>query len=197
MSFLEVARIATLGVRAAVAIAFLLSAVVALTHTLVRRGTLAPFGGWARLVRRAGDPLLRPIERRLARSGGNPQDAPLWLAGITLVLGLVLIWFTGWLFGQLYLITLAADGGPRLALQVAVHYLFSLLELAILIRVVISWLAISPYARWLRPVHWLTDWLIEPIRRILPAFGPFDLSPLAAYLLLYLAERLVMGAFFP
>jgi YggT family protein len=196
VTFVDVARAATLGVRYLVAGAFLLSVIVAATHALVRRGTLAAFGGWARFVRGWSDPLLRPIERRLVRAGGNPQEAPLWLAGLTLVLGLVLIWFTGWLFTQLYYIGYASQAGPRVAAQIAVHYLFSLLELAILVRVVVSWFGVSPHARWLRPFAWLTDWLIEPIRRVLPPFGMLDMSPLAAYLVLYLVERLVMGAFF-
>jgi uncharacterized protein YggT (Ycf19 family) len=33
-------------------------------------------------------------------------------------------------------------------------------------------------------MYWLTDWIVEPIRRILPTMGQFDLSPLAAWLLL-------------
>ena len=40
-----------------------------------------PFGAWPSLIRRASDPVLRPLERRVVRMGGNPQDAPLWLIG--------------------------------------------------------------------------------------------------------------------
>jgi uncharacterized protein YggT (Ycf19 family) len=50
----------------------------------------------------------------------------------------------------------------------------------------------ASYARWMRPVTWLTDWLIVPIRRRLPPFGPIDLSPVLAYLLLWLV-RGVLG----
>jgi uncharacterized protein YggT (Ycf19 family) len=39
----------------------------------------------------------------------------------------------------------------------------------------------------------LTSWLIDPIRRILPPFGPFDLSPMVAWLVLYVVRGFVLG----
>ncbi len=49
---------------------------------LVRTRRINPFGAWPKLVRRASDPILRALERRVVRMGGNPQDASLWLIGI-------------------------------------------------------------------------------------------------------------------
>jgi YggT family protein len=37
----------------------------------------------------------------------------------------------------------------------------------------------------MRPFYALTDWLIEPIRRIVPPVGMFDLSPLVALIVLW------------
>ena len=65
-----------------------LSGVVAVTNWAVSRGYLQPFGAWPRFVRRASDPLLRPIERKLLGAGGNPQSAPWWLFCIVLFGGL-------------------------------------------------------------------------------------------------------------
>jgi YggT family protein len=45
----------------------------------------------------------------------------------------------------------------------------------------------------MRPVMALTNWLIEPIRRLLPPFGMFDLSPLVAYLVLLVARGMLLG----
>jgi len=178
------------GVRFLVAGAFVLSAIVALTHWAVRRGTLTAFGGWARFTRRWSDPILRPLERRLVRSGANPQDASLWLVGVTVVGGLLLIGLVNWLIEFIYTVFQSASGGS--VVVIILHYTFSLLRLAIMIRVFASWLAISPYSRFMRLIHGLTDWLVEPIRRILPPIGMFDFSPLVAYFVLYLAEELVM-----
>jgi YggT family protein len=196
LTLVDVARGVTQGVRGLVAGAFLLSVIVAATHWAVRRGTLNAFGALARFVRGWSDPLLRPLERRIVRAGGNPQDAPLWLAGLTLVGGLVLIYVVGWILNLIFQLAYASQFGPRGAAQLVVHYVFNILQLAILVRVIVSWFGVSPYARWLRPVRWLTDWLLEPLQKVIPPLGMLDVSPLVAYFGLYLVEKLVMGAFF-
>ena len=68
--------------RVIVVVALVYASVVALTHWAVRRRKIGPFGPWPRLVRRLSDPVLLPLERRVIRFGGSPQDAPLWLLGI-------------------------------------------------------------------------------------------------------------------
>lgn len=178
------------GVRLLVAGAFVLSVVVALTHWAVRAGRLSAFGGWARFVRGWSDPVLRPLERRLVRGGANPQDAPLWLVGAAVVGGLLAIGLVNWLIDFVYTLVASASGGSLVVL--ALHDLFAVLRAAIIIRVIASWLGLSPYSRGMRIINGLTDWLVDPIRRILPPIGMFDFSPLVAYFLLYLAENLVM-----
>ena len=68
-----------------------------------------------------------------------------------------------------------------------------LTRLALLVRVISSWFGISPYRPWMRPVMALTDWLIEPIRRILPPLGMIDFSPLVAWLALSLLRNFVLS----
>ncbi len=182
------------GVRFLVAGAFVLSLIIALTHWAVRKGSLNAFGGWARFTRKWSDPILRPLERRVVRSGGNPQDAPLWLVGVTLVGGLVLIGLMNWLLEFIYNLFASARGGSLVV--ILLHYTFELLRIAIMIRVLSSWVSISPYSKFMRLIHGLTDWLVDPIRRILPPFGMLDFSPLVAYFVLYLAEELVMRGLF-
>jgi YggT family protein len=182
------------GARLLAAGAFLLAAIVALTHWAVRRNSITPFGPWARFVRRWSDPVLLPLERRLLRSGANPQDAPLWLLGITIVLGLIVVALIGWLVD--FIATFYASVQNGFLLAMLVHSVFELLMLAILIRVIASWINASPYSPVMRIVNGMTDWLIDPIRRVVPTLGMFDISPLVAYFVLYLAEQLVMRAFF-
>src|SRR5881628_27385 len=57
---------------------FVLSALVALASWLVRTKRLSPFGPVGRALRGATEPVLRPVERRLVRLGGNPVHAG-WL----------------------------------------------------------------------------------------------------------------------
>ena len=173
---------------------FAYAVVVAATHWAVRSRRLNPFGGWARFVRRISEPVLRPLERRILRAGGSPSDAPLWLLGIALVGGLVLISLMRWAIGFTYELGALAQAGPRDWLIAAVSWVFRILMIALLVRVIGSWFSVSPYAKWMRPFIMLTEWLLEPLRRLLPPFGPLDLSPMVAYLLLWIAQQAVVRA---
>lgn len=173
---------------------FAYAVVVAATHWAVRSRRLNPFGGWARFVRRISEPVLRPLERRILRAGGSPPDAPLWLLGIALVGGLVLISLMRWAIGFTYELGALAQAGPRDWLIAAVSWVFRILMIALLVRVIGSWFSVSPYAKWMRPFIMLTEWLLEPLRRLLPPFGPLDLSPMVAYLLLWIAQQALVRA---
>ena len=182
-------------VRYVVVAALAYAAVVALTHWAVRRRTIGPFGAWPRFVRRISDPVLLPLERRVVRMGGSPQDAPLWLLGGVIVAGLILVSLVRWLLGMVFGLAGLAGAGPRVWAQVAVGGLFSLLMAAILVRVIASWVGISPYSRWMRPIMALTDWLIDPIRRLMPPVGMIDMSPMVAWLILWIARGVVLRMF--
>ena len=158
------------AVRSVVLVALIYAAAVALTHWAVRGRRIEPFGGWARFVRRASDPLLVPLERRI-----------------------LLLSLTQWLIGTAAGLVLLAHGGPRVWVRVLLSALFTILMTAILIRVIASWFGIGRYRRWMRAIYALTDWLIEPIRRVLPAVGPFDFSPMVAWLVLYVVRGFVLG----
>ena len=195
MSLASVASWTDLGVRLFVAGAFVLSLIVALTHWAVRSNKLQPFGAWPRFVRGWSDPILQPIERRLARGGGNPQSAPSWLVGLAVLGGLALISLVRWLMGFILgMISLASNPTGMLA-PTLVSYTFSLLIGALMIRVIGSWFGIGPHNRVMRIFYVLTDWLVEPLQRVLPTMGPFDISPLVAYFVLSFTRTLVLRAF--
>ncbi|HET8762733.1 MAG TPA: YggT family protein [Gemmatimonadales bacterium] len=182
-----------LGLRILVAVAFLFTLVVATTHWMVQRQKLAAFGWWPRTIRRVSDPLLQPIERRLLRSGGNPQNAPLWLAGLTLALGLIVLWLFRWIAGAIYSLAYAAQGGPRFWMAQVAHWIFWIVEMALIVRVIGSWIGANEYTKWMRPFVVLTEWLLAPLRRIVPPLGMIDITPLIAYFLLVIAERAALG----
>lgn len=182
-----------IAVRSIVLLALAFAATVALTHWAVRSRRIDPFGTWPRLVRRVSDPVLLPLERRVIRAGGSPQNAPLWLLGLVIGCGLLLLSLTQWLIGTAAGVVLLAHGGPRVWLRVLVSAAFTILMAAILIRVIGSWLGIGEYRKWMRPVYGLTNWLIDPIRRILPPVGIFDFSPMVAWLVLYVVRGFVLG----
>jgi len=177
-------------VRIVIITALLYTCIVALTSWAVRARHLNPFGPWPRLVRRASDPLLRQVERRVVQTGGNPQDAPLWLIGIVVVGGLVVLSLTRWLTHQFEGL---ASADSRTWLRMLVGTTFSIIMAALFVRVISSWFGISRYRRWMRPIFVLTDWLVEPVRRILPPVGIVDFSPLVAWLILILLRGFILG----
>jgi YggT family protein len=182
-----------IAVRSIVLLALAFAATIALTHWAVRSRRINPFGAWPRMVRRVSDPILLPLERRVISAGGNPQNAPLWLLGLVIGGGLLLLSLTQWLIGTAAGLVLLAQGGVRVWMQVLLSAVFTILMTAILIRVIGSWLGIGPYRKWMRPIYALTNWLIDPIRRILPPVGIFDFSPMVAWLVLYVVRGFVLG----
>jgi YggT family protein len=185
--------VADMIARGVVVAALAYASLVALTTWLVRTKRLSPFGAWPRFVRRISEPVLLPLERRVIRAGGSPQDAPFWLLGITVLGGLILISLVNWLIGFAYELAALSEAGPRYWLITAVRWTFRILMIALLVRVIASWFGASPYSKWMRPVVTLTEWILDPLRRILPPFGPLDLSPMVAYLLLSIAEKALIG----
>lgn len=182
-----------IAARAIVVAALVYASLVAATHWAVRQRKIGPFGFWPRLVRRASDPVLLPLERRVMRAGGSPQDAPLWLLGIVIGGGLVLLSLTTWLIGVSGSLGVLAHSGPRAWLRLLVSAGFSLVMVAIVVRVIASWFGISPYRSWMRPVVLLTDWIVEPVRRVLPPMGMIDFSPMVAWLILWVLRGFVLG----
>jgi YggT family protein len=181
------------AVRSVVLLALIYAAAVALTHWAVRARRIDPFGRWARLIRQVSDPVVVPLERMVIRAGASPQNAPYWLLGIVIGGGLLLLTLTQWLIGTATTMVYLSHGGPRVWIRVLVSALFTVVMTAILIRVIASWFGIGPYRSWMRPLVALTSWIIEPIRRVLPAFGPFDFSPMVAWLVLYVVRAFVLG----
>src|SRR6266540_1644455 len=74
-----------------------LAAIVALGSWLVRSRKVSNFGVLGRTLRSVTDPIVRPVERRLVRMGGNPIHAGGWLVVITAVGGIVFLAVVGWL----------------------------------------------------------------------------------------------------
>lgn len=180
-------------IRYAVFGVFALSVIVASASWLVRTRRVSPFGALGRALRGMSDPLIRPVEARLVRSGGNPVNAGWWLVIAVTVGGLVLLALLDWGLSTAYKVSEALGGGPRDALVFVIGAAYSVLFWALVIRVIASWFGYFRYTRWLRPVYILTDWLVEPIRRLLPPVGRFDWSPLAAVVVLWVLQRLLLA----
>ena len=70
---------------------------------------------------------------------------------------------------------------------------FSLFELLILARILISWFPIDPYNPIVQFLHQATEPILAPVRRRLPQMGMFDLSPLVVLIGAVLLQRILVG----
>ncbi|MFN8580267.1 MAG: YggT family protein [Gemmatimonadaceae bacterium] len=158
----------------------------------MRTRRINPFGKVARFFRQTVDPVILPIERRVLRAGGAPSTAPWWALVTVVVAGIVVLTALQFIRDQLITAALEIQGGPRGIYRVAVIWAFSLLQVALLVRVIVSWTSINPYSGWVRWSFVLTEPILRPLRAIIPSLGMVDITPLIAYFLLQLIERALL-----
>lgn len=179
-------------VRYAVFVVFMVALIAAVASWLVRTRRVSPFSQLGRSLKTASDPLINPVERRLVRGGGNPVHAGMWLVVGVAIAGLLLIFLLQWstsFFEQAYW---AFTHGFKPLYRFLVDLVYKVLMIALLVRVIGSWFGIFRYARWMRIVYVLTDWIVNPIRKFLPPVGALDVSPIVAWLALYLVRAFLL-----
>ena len=159
---------------------------------LVRTRRIGPFSPVARFFRTSVEPLMLPMERRIVRAGGTPTHAPWWTLGAVVVGGIVVLSLLEFVRDQLATLAFAASGGSGSLLRLFVRWTFAGLKLALLWRVIASWVGGSPQMRLWRWSFVVTEPFLAPLRSVLPAVGPFDISPIAAYFILGLVESFVL-----
>ena len=93
--------------------------------------------------------------------------------------------------GDILYQVIAVSQQPGQAPMLLVSWAFAILRLALLVRVLSSWLPISPYSKWIRWSYVLTDWMIIPLRRLIPRIGMIDITPIVAWFLLSLLQRML------
>lgn len=186
-SILEVVRVATLFVVAVFAI-------ICVVDWAVRTRRINAFNPVARYFRSTIDPFIAPIERRVVRAGGSPATAPWWALVAAVVGGILLLSLLGFVRSQVLFAALAADQGAAGVFRLLVVWTFAILRLALIVRVISSWLPVNPYSPWLRWSFLLSEPILRPLRQIVPTLGPVDITPIIAYFLLGFLARIVIGA---
>ena len=170
--------------RYAVFAVFVAATGIALGSWALRERRISRFGPLARFLRQVSEPVLRPIEVWQLRRGGNPQSAPWWLVGGTVAGGILLLTGAEWILGALMRVNAAASAGPRGILRLLVFAAGQVVIWALIIRVIGSWFGAGRFNRWIRWTYRLTDWIVEPLRRVIPPIGIIDITPLVAWFLL-------------
>jgi YggT family protein len=157
----------------------------------VRTRKISPFNAIARFCRSTIDPLIAPIERKVVRAGGTPAAAPLWALAAVVVGGILLLTFLDIIRLEIAQSIIASQNGAAGIFHLLVSWTFTILKIALLVRVISSWLPISPFSIWVRWSYFLSEPILAPMRRIVPNLGGLDITPILAYFLLNLTESLL------
>jgi YggT family protein len=166
-------------------------AVVAALDWAARTRRVNPFGGIARFMRTQVDPRLAGVERQVLRAGGQLTTTPWWALLAYVVLAALAIALVDAAIGLVLDAQAAFGRGAVGVLFLAIRWTFAFLKLAIIVRVVLSWLPRLAHSRWLSWSFGATDWMLRPLRRVVPPLGVIDITPLVAYFGLVLLEWLV------
>src|SRR5258705_8862211 len=102
---------ALLVARYAVFALFAIATLVALGSWLVRTRRISPFTAFGRSLRAMTDPIVRPVEKRLVRLGGNPVNAGWWLVVAVAAGGVIFISLLGWGLDTFGVVAGAASSG--------------------------------------------------------------------------------------
>jgi len=74
-----------------------------------------------------------------------------------------------------------------------IQILFITLNIAILARILLTWIPIDPFHPIVRILNQITEPILGPARRIIPPIGGIDFSPIIVLFLLSIVERLLLN----
>ena len=163
---------------------------ICLIDWAIRARHVAPFSPVARFFRRWIDPMFKPIEVMITRRGGMPQNAPLYAFLAVILGGIAILYLLRFFVRIVQQVQIAATSPDRFGLML-VGWTLNFLVLALFVRVISSFLPISPFSPWVRWSYLSTEWFMRPLRRIIPPFGQIDFTPLVAYILLRVAGSIL------
>lgn len=72
-----------------------------------------------------------------------------------------------------------------------INILFTVLELAILARVVLSWFRVAPYHPAVAFLYQITEPILRPLRQVIPPLGMIDISPIVALILMDIVRQII------
>src|SRR6267154_6595779 len=156
-----------------------------------------PFSWSAVTLRRSTEPILSPTRAMLRGFGLDSKVAPFIAVILVIVAGYMVIQVAGSVLNTIAGITYAGSsrqlGAP---VAIAGYLLFGFLGLyilAIFIRIILSFVAVGYGNRLMRFLYLITEPLLGPLRRTIPPMGMFDLSPILAFVILWLCQAAVAG----
>jgi YggT family protein len=169
-------------------------AALAAVDWAVRTRRINPFNGIARFMRARVEPRLAGVERQVVRAGGRPSTTPWWMLLAYVVLALLLLAAVDLVVSLIADLIVAMTAGPGGIVLLLVHWTFGFLSIALMVRVLSSWFPRLAASRWTSWSYRATEWMLRPLRAVLPPFGPVDVSPIVAYFALWILQMIVESA---
>ena len=155
---------------------------------------LNPFGWASRTLRRLSDGFVVPVRGALRNVGADPKFAPLVVILVSILLGYFIWQLVTTIASTLDGIISSARAGSMIAVVGFVLYgLISIYILLIFMRIIFSWGMVSYRNRVMRFLVDTTEPFLGPLRRVIPPLGRMDISPLIAFLILWLFQAAIAG----
>jgi YggT family protein len=171
-------------------------AVVALmvVRFIMNYADMNPFSRPVIFVRRLTDPYVNPVRRALMGFGIQPNGAPLVVVLLAILLGYLVLLLASSLLNTAagVAVSLASGASGVVALiGYLLHGLLSLYMLFIMIRIIFSWGQVSYVNPVMRFLVKVTDPLLVPLRQMIPPLGMFDISPIVAFIIIWLFQAAI------
>jgi YggT family protein len=175
------------------------AAIVAIVVLMILRlianaADLNPFSWASRTIRRLSDSVVMPARRALIGLGVDPKFAPLVVILIAILLGWFFLWLTEEVVATLIgLIISFKAANPIMGLGYIIYGALSVYTVFIFMRIVFSWGMVSYSNRLMRFLVNTTEPLLGPLRRIIPPLGIMDISPIFAFIIVWLFQQAIRG----
>lgn len=153
---------------------------------------LNPFSRTVLAVRRVSDPFVNPVRRALLGFGVQPNAAPLFVILLTILVGYFVFMLASsvlnTLAGVVVSVSSGRAGGAIALIGYVLYGMLALYGLLIFIRIIFSWGQVGRGNRVMRFLASATDPLLVPLRRMIPPLGFIDISPIVAFILIWLFQ---------
>ena len=183
----------TLGVTAVIVAAVVLIAL----RTIFNYLNVNPFGWLAITLRRSTEPVLAPVRAVLIGFRLDPKFAPFIAVILIIVAGYLVVQVAGGILntiaGIIYATSSRQLGAPVAIMGYLLFGFLGLYTLTIFIRIIFSFIGASYANPLMRFLVRTTEPLLGPLRRTIPPVGMFDISPIVAFLILWLCQAAVAG----
>jgi YggT family protein len=166
-----------------------------LVRFVMNYADMNPFSRPVILVRRLTDPLVNPVRRALAGFQISPNGAPLVTILLTILAGYFALMLAGGVLNTAAGIVLVIDsrraGGVVALVGYLLYGLLTVYSLLIFIRIIMSWGRPAYHNRLMRFLARATDPLLLPLRHMIPPLGMFDISPIVAFIIIFLFQKAI------